>query len=117
MRVRHPYTITDDAPSPDGTVHWGGRRQWSAVNDDGTFHVPDDAAHNLDEWADGYGYALSDLIVSDDAGGDLSEASDDTADGSDSDADGQDGEQGDTCDTVKADGEVCGRERPCAYHD
>jgi len=23
----------------------------------------------------------------------------------------------DTCDTVKSDGEVCGRERPCPYHD
>jgi len=22
-----------------------------------------------------------------------------------------------TCDVVKNDGEVCGRERPCAYHD
>jgi len=22
-----------------------------------------------------------------------------------------------TCDVVKADGEVCGRERPCSYHD
>jgi hypothetical protein len=24
---------------------------------------------------------------------------------------------GDTCETVKSDGEVCGRERPCPYHD
>jgi len=23
----------------------------------------------------------------------------------------------DTCDEVKADGEVCGRDRPCPYHD
>jgi hypothetical protein len=23
----------------------------------------------------------------------------------------------DTCEVVKADGEVCGRDRPCAYHD
>lgn len=23
----------------------------------------------------------------------------------------------DTCDVVKSDGDVCGRERPCAYHD
>lgn len=23
----------------------------------------------------------------------------------------------DTCDAVKADGEVCGRDRPCPYHD
>jgi len=23
----------------------------------------------------------------------------------------------DTCDTVKSDGEVCGRDRPCPYHD
>jgi hypothetical protein len=23
----------------------------------------------------------------------------------------------DTCETVKSDGEVCGRDRPCPYHD
>lgn len=29
-----------------------------------------------------------------------------------------DGESGsDTCDVVKADGEVCGRSTPCPYHD
>jgi len=23
----------------------------------------------------------------------------------------------DTCDTIKSDGDVCGRDRPCPYHD
>ena len=31
--------------------------------------------------------------------------------------DGDDGDDPDTCEVVKSDGEVCGRELPCGYHD
>ena len=40
----------------------------------------------LDRWADGYGYDADELLVAE------------------------------TCDTVKSDGDVCGRELPCPYH-
>lgn len=86
MRVRHPYSLDDDAPSPDATVHWGGRRRWAEVDDDGTFEVPDDANHDLDTWADGYGYDLADLVVRE---GPVSGRS------GDSDADATDGSEDD----------------------
>lgn len=111
MRVRHPYSLDDDGPTPDGAVHWGGRRRLSPVDADGTFHVPDDADHSLDEWADGYGYELSELLVRENgAGADSGEASDDTADGSDSDADAG------TCTATLTSGGTCGRDLPCPYH-
>lgn len=57
------------------------------VDEDGTFSVPDDATGWLQTFADRYDVAVADL------------------------------EQGDTCDVVMSNGEVCGRERPCPYHD
>jgi len=56
--------------------------------DDGTFELPDGARSWLDGWAAGYGYEAEELLV-------------DTTP---------------TCDTVKTDGDVCGRELPCPYH-
>lgn len=90
MRVQHPYALDDDAPEPDGTVHWGGRRRWSDVDDDGTFHVPDDQPHDLERWAEGYGYNLETLIVEEPTdeeaeSGPSAEASDETTSGSDED--------------------------------
>jgi len=29
----------------------------------------------------------------------------------------EDGDEDEVCETVKSDGEVCGREKPCPYHD
>lgn len=114
MRVRHPYALDEDAPSPDGVVHWGGRRRWSEVSDDGTFEVPDDAEHMLDQWADGYGYELSELLVTDGADGAESDSGGDAADGSGSD---ENADEAATCDaTVQSTGEPCGRELPCPYH-
>lgn len=37
--------------------------------------------------------------------------------GADADPDGSEGEGADTCEETKNDGEVCGRDRPCQYHD
>lgn len=115
MRVKHPYALDDDAPNPDGTVHWGARRRVAEVDADGTFEVPDGEEHSLDEWAAGYGYALDDLLVNG-AQADLSGANQEPTAGSDSDGDDHNDDVSGTCEAVKADDEVCGRELPCPYH-
>jgi len=57
------------------------------IDTDGTVEAPADVARALaDAWGAAYGCDPEDLLV--------------TA----------------TCDAVKSDGEVCGRERPCRYH-
>lgn len=57
----------------------------------------------------------------------LTQVPDDAFEDSDSDSSSEDDEaesseqdsssQTETCEEVKSDGEVCGRERPCPYHD
>jgi len=89
MRVRHPYALEEDAPAVDGAVHIGGRRDVHAVDADGVIDVADSVPESaVESWAEGYGYTVEELRV----------------------------EVADTCQVVKADGEVCGRELPCAYH-
>lgn len=56
------------------------------VDDDGTFEIPDGARGWLEQWADGYGFDADDLLVLE------------------------------TCQVVKSDGDVCGRDLPCPYH-
>jgi len=58
-----------------------------SVAEDGTFAVPDDADDELARFADRYDVDPEALRVAD------------------------------TCAAVKQDGDVCGRERPCRYHD
>lgn len=102
MRVRHPYSLDEDAPNPDGTVHWGGRRDWSEVDDDGTFYVPDDRVRSfLDAWPTANGYDADDLLIREAA-----------ESGASADASGED-----LCTVELAAGGTCGRERPCPYHD
>lgn len=60
-----------------------------APNDDGSYDLPDDSEGWLERFAAANGVDADDLRV------------DETA----------------TCDVVKSDGEVCGRELPCQYHD
>lgn len=57
--------------------------------EDGVIDIPDDADGWLDRWCNANGYDRDAVVV------------DDT---------------GDTCDVVKNDGDVCGRELPCPYH-
>jgi len=60
-----------------------------AVDSDGVVECPaDEAAHVADVLADTHDVAADTLLA----------------------------DSADTCDTVKSDGEVCGRERPCQYH-
>jgi len=85
MKIRHP------ADDPDDRVHIGGRRQVHAVKD-GVIDVDDSVPESaLEQWADGYGYELNELLVSDES---------------------------DVCGTEMSDGSTC--ERPaddCPYHD
>lgn len=58
-----------------------------SVDDDGVIDCPaDEADHVADVLADAYGVTAADLLVAP------------------------------TCDTVKSDGEVCGRGLPCPWH-
>lgn len=92
MRVRHPdhddYVTVFDTSVP--------------VADDGTFPVPDRHADRfLNVWCGRNGYDRDAVVV------------DNTDDG----AEDEPGDNGpETCQVVKNDGEVCGRELPCQYH-
>lgn len=97
MRLKDPKSRDDVDGYADGWVDVGG--DLVPVEDDGTFEHPDIGR----EWAVGYAERESvdvGAVLVGDADTSESEAS-----------------EGDTCETVKADGEVCGRERPCPYHD
>lgn len=114
MRVKHPYALDDDAPSPDGRVHWGGRREISDVDADGTFYVPDDVVDAfIERWPEANGYDVSDLLVENGVSGDPGEGNDDVTQTPENDAVGEDA----VCTaTVQSTGEECGRETPCPYH-
>ena len=72
--------------------------------EDGTFEIDEGDRSWLERWAAGYGYDPEALIVDDD--------SDDDAAADSAGA----GDEAGTCEAVKSDGEVCGRELPCQYH-
>lgn len=99
-RYRHPR-VTDPGDGFRGfAVDLGGARV--LVEPDGTFEASgDDAVRAL---ADAHDTTPEALRVDGDADADAED---------DADADGTTG----TCDVVKGDGEVCGRDRPCPYHD
>jgi len=87
--LRHPRALDEVAGHPPRTIPSAAVGARVTVADDGTFEV-DDAADARD-LAAAYGVALDRLVV-----------------------DGGPGPE--TCETVKSDGEVCGRELPCPYH-
>lgn len=76
-------------PDDDDYVSILGRDK-VPVDDDGTFPVPDDVAEQfLETWCERNGYDREDVLADDGPA---------------------------TCEVVKNDGEVCGRELPCPYH-
>lgn len=75
-----------DGDPPYVAIDVGGEHV--APNDDGTYEIPDATGGWLDRFAAANGVGADELRV------------DETA----------------TCDVVKSDGEVCGRELPCQYH-
>lgn len=92
MHLRHPNTDTERPV--DSGVYLDGTRY--AV-EDGVIDVAEADLGAARRWAEGYGTTVEALAVD--------EASD------------ADVETSETCEVVKQDGEVCGRERPCSYHD
>jgi hypothetical protein len=95
MRIRHPRSLDGDAPGIAIDV-----RGETVLPDEAGHYDIDDHERWLDRYADSYDVDPEDLVVGDT----------DIDDTDDTD------EQPDTCDTVKVDGEVCGRELPCPYH-
>jgi hypothetical protein len=86
MQVTHPQADRD-APVPAAVTCPDGETR--RPDSDGVVKAPKDVAVALaDAWADCYGVPPDGLLHADPA----------------------------TCDTVKHDGEVCGRELPCPYH-
>lgn len=80
--------LTVEHPEPDGVGAVRVRGRTVALDGD-TFTVPDAAESWVRAWADGYGLDYADVVQSEG-----------------------------TCQVVKeSDGEVCGRDRPCPYHD
>lgn len=103
--LRHPLAPRD-APTPGAVT--GPEGGTYPVGDDGGVECPADVADALrTAWADRYD--SYEPTPAPDA------TADDTSVGDDADDDTTD-ESG-ACEEVKQDGEVCGRERPCPYHD
>lgn len=67
MRVRHPYTLQEDSPPLDDYVHYGGRRELAAVDDDGTFEIPDDRRGFVDQLAERHDVDAEALLVGENA--------------------------------------------------
>lgn len=89
MQVTHPLADRD-APVPAAVACPDGETRHP--DSDGAVEAPEDVAVALaDAWADCYGVPPDGLLPHGD-------------------------DEPDTCDTVKHDGEVCGRELPCPYH-
>lgn len=86
MTVTHPVALRDGGAVPSAYTY--GSSSYP-IDSDGTIECPAELAEEIAAaLADHYG----------------------------ADADGLLGGGGGTCDVVKSDGDVCGRERPCQYH-
>jgi hypothetical protein len=85
--LRHPRALDDVPGHPPRTVPSAAVGERVTVDDAGEFEVAE--ASDARDLADAYGVDLDRLVVDDGP---------------------------ETCDTVKSDGEVCGRELPCPYH-
>jgi len=92
MRVQHPQTDRD-CPLPAAVTCPDGETR--TLDSDGTVDVPEDVAVALaDAWAGCYDVPPDGLLEHDDS----------------------DDEDAGTCEVVKNDDEVCGRDLPCPYH-
>lgn len=108
MRLRHP--LADNPRAVDAGVYLDGTRY--PVDDDLCIDVDEADLGAARRWAEGYETTVSALRVDESADGAESYPTD-----SDSNSERGVTDADETCTTVKADGEVCGRERPCPYHD
>ena len=97
MTVTHPIALRTDRRPPAYTYGSTTYR----VFDEGRIDCPEHLEAEIAEaLADRYGVEAETLLDGD----------------SDVDADEDDVEAAGTCDTVKNDGDVCGRDLPCSYH-
>lgn len=85
--LRHPRARDDVPGDPPRTIPSDAVGERVTVDDAGEFTI-DDAA-DARSLADAYGVTVADLVIADT----------------------------ETCDAIKSDGDVCGRELPCRYHD
>lgn len=89
MPLRHPHAVRDASPPSSVTVD--GTDYPIAV--DGAVDCPDAVADRLvDAWRRRYGVERDDLVYEEDG-------------------------PPDTCDVEMSNGDICGRDRPCQYHD
>lgn len=95
MRVRHPEALDDVGGECPDRVDLGGDAY--DCGDGRAFDVSESQAEAL---AERYGVDVAAIAVGEETG-----------------ADPSDGDESGTCEVVKTDGDVCGRERPCSYHD
>lgn len=93
MRFRHPRGLTI-------AIDVGGE---TVLPDEGGVYEIDRGRGWLREFARAHDTTADELLVDGD-------------DDDDDDGDDDRGEASATCETVKTDGEVCGRELPCPYH-
>jgi len=95
MKVQHPRATDADGRDPPSKVSIPGHGN-VVVDEDGYLNDLDDgeAKQAMRTLADAYDVEYGD-------GGDVVREKDDSAE---------------ICDSVKSDGEVCGRELPCPYH-
>lgn len=106
MRVYHPdgddYVAVFDTVVP--------------VAEDDTFPVPDRQAEAfLDTWCERNGYDREAVVAEAESGASDGSAEEPSETPEENDGD-EDADDADTCQVVKGDGEVCGRDLPCQYH-
>lgn len=108
---RHPRAPQDVAGHPPNRVHVS-RGDTREVASDGTFEVPASVAEAI---ADHEGVSVASMRV-EAAEGDAAASASDEGEISDGDDGDEAATDGGTCEVVKGDGEVCGRQLPCQYH-
>lgn len=109
MRIRHPREVSH-GEAPGVALDVDGTHV--APDDDGHYALPDGSQSWLERYADANGVDVDALLVEN--GPDTLEPGDTACSCAVGDACD---ECGGKCSTVQTDGDVCGRERPCRYHD
>lgn len=108
---RHPRAAADEPGRPPAAVHVT-RAHNAAVDDDGVFEAPVRVGQAIAADFDTTEEAMRVEAAETDAEGEEQNVGE-TSDGDDGDETATDGG---TCEVVKGDGEVCGRDLPCQYH-
>lgn len=97
---RHPREVDGAAGIPPAAVSLRGETVPVDRDGDGPATFTSDDVAAVRALAESYGVEVQTIAV-----------------GEDGDSAQSDGDDSGTCTAVKSDGEVCGRELPCPYHD